>query len=111
VKASEVAFRAAEVMAEKGHCKHVLQDKQGRVCYVGALFAAITGSPELTNEWFDSPDRPCFRAVDGEVTDILLERGYDSGVYFNNDEAISGEDVILLLKEAGKRLEDAEADR
>lgn len=100
-----LAFRAAEIMAERGHCKDTLEDEEGRVCYVGALHAAIN---ELGTQ-----DSYC------EITEmsriILEERGYparshrpytaSAAIDYNNDPGTTGEDVIMLLKESGARLE------
>ena len=111
MKSSEAAFAAAKVMSEQGHCKNVLQDGEGKVCYVGALLIAIEGS--VNGMFADDSER--FQDVDGMVRTILFERDDNMtnylfpGVEFNNDISTTGEDVIQLLKEAGSRLQEADA--
>lgn len=109
MKLSEVAFKAAEIMSERGHCKRVLEDGDGRVCFNGALQAALTGNPR---GWGDRKSwllvQPVFFSVSITAADILRQRDYSySGdpVDYNNAEETTGEDVISLLKEAGHRLE------
>lgn len=107
MQASEAAFRAAEIISEKGHCKHRLEDEEGRVCYVGALLSAITETSSLERT-LTTAERPLFRIVDLEVSAILLLAGWENGtVAFNNDDHTTGEDVISLFKEAGSHLEEA----
>ena len=42
--AADIARKAAEIMSERGHCKNTPQDTKGRVCFIGALNLAATGS-------------------------------------------------------------------
>ena len=96
-EAAKIAYRAAEIIAERGHCKNTLFDTEGRVCYIEAISRAYR---ELSH---------CkgVTSVTLMTRKILAERGlaHVDGVYFNNDPHVTGEDVILLLKECGKRLE------
>jgi hypothetical protein len=93
---SETAYKAAEVISQRGHCKDLLEDEQGRVCFLGALNVAWTGSAR----GFDFP----YPVVDAAYR-ILLERNYEDGpVFYNNEDFTSAEDVILLLKQCGERL-------
>jgi hypothetical protein len=102
VDSSEIAYRAAEIMSERGHCKNALTDEEGRVCLIGALEAVTHGN---------SGDY--FRVLE-TANAILRERGEDSflspgnpflSIFYNNHPDTTGEDVILLLKAAGKELE------
>ena len=40
---SQIAFKAADYMAEHGNCKYALVDKAGRVCLEGAVRMAAFG--------------------------------------------------------------------
>jgi hypothetical protein len=101
VEASEVAYKAAEIMSSKGHCKNALEDGEGRVCFLGAVLLAQNGGMLRRYPWDDAVDRilDCAEAVLADRGTIL------SPVTFNNLSETSAEDVILLLKETGKRLE------
>jgi hypothetical protein len=102
VDPSGVAYRAAEIMSEQGHCKGMLRDLQGRVCFNGALLTA------LNRRWFDeySPEGLAYWAIRDTAVRLLREQGFTGDVVeFNNDPRTSGEDVICLLKAAGKELE------
>jgi len=47
MKTSDILNRAAEVMMERGHTKGKFVDDEGRVCLMGALNTARTGSPKI----------------------------------------------------------------
>lgn len=98
---SEVAYKAAEIMSSKGHCKNTLEDAQGRVCLLGAVMLAQNGAMLRRYPWDDAVDQilDCAEAVLADRGKIL------SPITFNNLSETSAEDVILLLKETGKRLE------
>ena len=119
MNAAEVARKAATIMSERGHCKNTLEDDKGRVCYIGAVLVAIGGTVNFCSH---PGGARLFDAVTKQSQKLLLERGYEievsyphiEGTYisrdpvaFNNDPAVTGEDVILLLKETAERLEDA----
>ena len=96
---AEVAYRAAEIISERVHCKSALQDDQGRVCFIGALNVAISGEA-------DHVLSAAGKIAYGTARDILREDGYLScPVMYNNDYRTTGEDVILLLKRTGERLD------
>ena len=108
---SQIAFKAADYMAEHGHCKGTLEDAEGRVCLEGAVRMALFGEMRLNlGSWsiFDNP------AADELWTYLysLIQQDYPGEslgpVTFNDDITKSGEDVILLLKRAGRELEELE---
>lgn len=105
MKTSEIAARAATWMAEHGHCKNRLLDNEGRVCLAGAVRMTGMSCSGSTQE----------NEILRVAGDILTERGYvppvsppwDSeylAVTYNNESTVTGEDVILLLKETAERL-------
>jgi hypothetical protein len=109
MKASEIAYRAAEIMSERGHCKNILEDPEGRVCYLGALNRAACGNiMSITSNDF----LLVLQAMKASAR-ILTEDGIRGPLYaeqlpvfWNNRKTTTGEDVILLLKETGRRLEE-----
>jgi hypothetical protein len=114
---ARLARDAAAYMAEHGHCKGVLWDDDGRVCFNGALMNAMKN--RLSADWDNW--RGAVRDVRIAAGTVLRERGYTQpacvlgperygdddflAIRFNNDETVTGEDVILLLKETTERLE------
>jgi hypothetical protein len=116
VRPSQIAYDAAAIIAERGHCKHMLQDAEGRCCFSGAVVTAMTEIPAgviwgAAFTWMPSSlsDEAyhCWRAVSDAADAIVRERGFTNGpIQYNNQERTSGEDVIQLLKEAGHRLEE-----
>jgi hypothetical protein len=124
---SQAAYRAAEIAAERGHCKFTEQDEEGHVCLAGAVNLAISGQPKLP---LTGPLRDQQFDILRAAGKALLARGYCEGmllyysgssyltepeckdgtpvpyaIYWNNLKDITGEDVVLLLKEAGTLLE------
>lgn len=102
---SEIARAAAEIMSERGHCKSVLEDEQGRVCLVGALLAA-TGEAELRRGWVWCTVTA--RRVVERIMHAVPGFGGDiwDAVRWNNEEDTTGEEVILLLKRTAGALEE-----
>ena len=103
MRPSEVAYRAADVIAERGHCKHNLQDERGRVCLNGAVNVAAYGDAFL-----ETPST--WRKIGGVIRDIMIAEGRDSDcgpVSWNDEPDVTGEDVILMLKKAAARLEES----
>jgi hypothetical protein len=114
VTPSELAYEAARLLSEHGHCKYELEDSQGRLCYAGAVFGALSGrrnaTPGVAEITADGGDHALFTIVSNVVSGILSERGWEDGgpIRYNNAPGTTGEDVILLLKEAGAVLEEKE---
>jgi hypothetical protein len=112
MKASEVAYKAAEIMSERGHCKWTLEDAEGRVCYGGAVRIALIGDARLGVR-LSAGDLSVLNEVFDTSGDILRDRGAGDestrwgAVWYNNADGTTGEDVILLLKETGRKLDDA----
>jgi hypothetical protein len=93
---AEIAYLAAEILSERGLAKFAFEDENGAVCFWGAISAADPAASWTGGE--------------GEISTtarhILQERGYDGDTMTWNDlPQTSKEDVILLLKETGHRLE------
>lgn len=112
---SEIAAKAAQYMSEHGHCRYMLADERGRVCFNGALMAAQGWT---TGKWADITDSMHERvtAIGQAATAILARNGvtYDrswpnagapyGAVGYNNAAQTTAEDVILLLKETAAEL-------
>ena len=63
---SQIAFKAADYMAEHGHCKYTLVDEAGRVCLEGAVRMAAYGRAfgrfDRSRRNGCLPSRPCRHA-------------------------------------------------
>lgn len=95
---ADVAYRAAEIIAERGLCKYKPQDEEGRVCLWMALTLAAGEDASLDKH-----------PVASMISEILIERDELPWVAYgfslwNDDRDTSQEDVILLLKETAERL-------
>jgi hypothetical protein len=110
---SEIAYKAAEILSERGLAKGWLI-KDRKVCNNGALLLAM-GALEC-RLFSDGPglilpqrDIPAWDKLQFTALAILAERGVlvRHVSEYNDRESTSAEDVILLLKETGKRLEEA----
>ena len=108
MKASQAAYKAAEIMSSRGHCKHALEDDDGRVCHQGALLLAYTGQRSLfSSPFLTMPQRHELGEINETGDQILLAQGYDGGVVnYNNQHDTTQEDVILLLKKTARKLEE-----
>lgn len=108
---SQAAYRAAEIIAERGHCKFNNQDADGRVCFIGALVVALCREEGRdTGIAWDQ-----FGNQIMETAQVVLEARFLAGelaictnpIFYNDSPAVTGEDVILLLKQTGQCLEEA----
>lgn len=108
---SQAAYRAAEIIAERGHCKFSNQDADGRVCFMGALVVALCREEGRdTGIAWDQFGNQITRTAKAvlEARFLAGERAICTNPIFYNDSlAVTGEDVILLLKQTGQRLEEA----
>lgn len=106
---SELAYEAARLLSEHGHCKYELEDSQGRLCYAGAVFRALSGRRDTMPGIAEIvADRALSTIVSNVASGILSERGWgDHGpIRYNNAPGTTGEDIILLLKQAAHLLEE-----
>jgi hypothetical protein len=107
-KLSELAYKAAEILAEHGHCKFRTQNVYGEHCLIGALYAAET---ELTEADYTKSLRVIERMSDHvreeglPMSDGPDEIGKSFAVRWNNAASTTGEDVILALKQTGHDFE------
>jgi len=116
MKASEIAYKAAEIMSERGHCKDRLEDKNGAVCHQGAVLLAFHSAVRLTPEgrtlfgWSLSDAEKAqldeINVTGARILEAMGDNNHLGVVSFNNNLRTSGEDVILLLKESGRILEE-----
>lgn len=111
-QASRIASRAAEIMSRAGHCKYSARNFLGQVCFRGAVWAA---------EGQRDGQGSSLNLIEDTAAGILAEQGRDSAwaavsagilkhafgipaVDYNNRTDVTGEDVILLLKQCAHRL-------
>jgi hypothetical protein len=112
--ASELAFKAAQVMSERGHCKNQVHDDQGRVCFVGALGAAAL---QVSQQGHRYPSAEYYKVIAAagnilrsreglaELPEDVIGGSAFKAIRYNNREDVTGEDVILLFKQCGEYLE------
>jgi hypothetical protein len=98
--------RAADLIAERGHCKEVYEDADGHLCLSGAIRAALLeklGAQGI----YSALLFPHVSYQDWEDILNAMDRvNEDSVVRFNDSPGTSAEDVILLLKRSAEILED-----
>lgn len=122
MKAPEIAYEAAGIAAARGHCKFTEEDAEGHVCLVGALNIAYCGTavrpgpfPDYCGSVFDAlrmaarilARRRGAPVLPWEDSDFLADAYGSSPITWNNQADITGEDVVLLLKETAAALEEA----
>jgi len=114
---AQYARKAAEIAAERGHCKYALEDDEGHVCLSGALYLAVCGDSRRV--WWPPPVRDDTRVtverlLAAAAQILAARRGAEfreetwfreSPIDWNNLPGTSGEDVVLLLKQAAELLE------
>src|SRR5208282_4300495 len=120
MKASEIAYKAAKIMSERGHCKDRLEDENGAVCHQGALLLAFHPRERLIPEgrtlygWDLTEEEKArldeINATGARILEAMGDNNHLGVVSFNNNLRTSGEDVILLLKESGRILEEEDAE-
>ena len=107
---AEIARKAAEIASERGHCKRIEEDREGHVCFIGAVNIALCGEairPEsvvLAQAAWDvmAAAQQVLRA-EGNGYGTLMDSTHP--IYWNNRESTTGEDVVLLLKKTAEALE------
>jgi hypothetical protein len=93
---AEALRKAANIMKKKGHAKHELEDKQGRVCLLGAINMALFGRPA---SFGDKRSDSLLSHVAAYLSRKLGKRVTDFGaVDWNNDRQRKGEEVIAALR-------------
>lgn len=99
-KAAEVARRAAEIIQERGQCKHRLETPDGQVCLWGSIYTAARelSAPldELEGKFF-----PLLR----EIVPNSVGSPWLPGVEFNDAPDTTERDVANLLLQVADRLE------
>jgi hypothetical protein len=109
---AQIAYKAAEIASQRGHCKNIEEDSEGRVCFVGALNLAMYGKP-YRDETFLGIHHPIVNILT-TAAEILRGRGavmrvsVSTPIDWNNRETTTGEDVVMLLKETAAALDEGE---
>lgn len=112
--ASQLAREAAALISARGLAKHTQHDGNGQVCWAGALSLARFGA--FGEQIVSDPDcaavaETCARILraSGEKYSppsfAIAPDSFARVVHYNNNPRTTGEDMILLLKEAGNDLE------
>jgi hypothetical protein len=98
MKPSELMYKSAEYLIEKGWCQNRLFGDNGEACLLGAMEAVEVREDQLPHWGYERT----------RINDVLAEiTGDPTGMLYpwNNAPERTAEDVILAFKEAGARLE------
>jgi hypothetical protein len=108
---AQIAYKAAEIASQRGHCKNIEEDEEGRVCFIGAVNLAMYGQPYRPGEIFINNDHP-ITTILLTAAEILRKRGVSESsgmsqpIFWNNRDSTTGEDVVMLLKETAVELDE-----
>lgn len=100
---NEFIDQTIDVIQERGWCQHTLENSAGNVCLFGALYAATARQYGLPN-LHAAAGR--FYALQKNALEMIgkairIEVGESLSIpYYNDNNAKSAEDVILILKKA-----------
>ena len=112
---AQVIRAAADVIRERGHCKHAMEDERGWVCATGAIAMVMTGNAWAWCMWEDpeSEANALTRALGQVVAEQYPDRlkpadlGYRI-VWFNNHGDTTQEDVLAVFEKTAAGLEETE---
>jgi hypothetical protein len=110
---SQIAYKAAEIMSQKGHCKGRIQDAEGRLCLYGALWMAAAGSVRAAQYYQpeNEEQRYTIKIISERVATLLRKENLcsspvDTEISWNDMPSTTMEDVVLILKRTGEEMED-----
>lgn len=113
--------KAIEVLAERGHAKHELEEDDGTVCALGALSCALTGSARgaVYTELASSSQPGPHHGYVVPLADVILEQFPDRVLEglashrptfqpavvanFNDHPLTTVDEVVLVLEKAAVR--------
>jgi hypothetical protein len=112
VKSSEILYKAADLITQRGLARYELIDAEGQVCHNGAIIAARVGEVSEAAMWRGTaygvqPD--ILRALRYSTTALQFRLATDippAPHEYSNASTTTAEDVILLLKEAAALAEE-----
>jgi len=85
-------LNAALVIEEKGHCKHMLQNGIGNVCFLGAIGVAVNG-----NAWVG------ISVKGAEAFDRMEAFLNQDPVDWNNHPETTAQDVIRAMRDCANQ--------
>jgi putative intracellular protease/amidase len=93
---ADVLDRAADVIAERGHCKGDYEGPDGSVCAIGALLVAIAGGPAdpLNARQFHT-----YMSARDWASDVVG----NAVARWNDAPERTADEVIAALREAARR--------
>lgn len=98
---SELLEKAHDVIVERGWCQNSFEDREGRVCALGALAAAVNDGQATFSPWVLAIGR---LDVHAKAKDLLFrEADFVPAPQYNDHPSTSKEDVLLLFKRAAER--------
>lgn len=98
-RAATLLRKAASIMKKRGHAKMVLEDSKGRVCLIGAINTALSGSPAC---WTRDGDRLLTSVETFLRRKFKQPRGGFNAITWNNDPSRDGDEVIAALRGAAR---------
>lgn len=90
----EVLWRAADLLAERGHCKKTVEDAYGRHCLYGAINIARRGSAYATGDYTTG-------RWDADARRLGFS-GFEKAVLWNNEPQRTAAEVIARLRAAAR---------
>ena len=91
-EANLLLLRAADLIEERGHAKHALEDSRGGLCILGALRMADAGTTDLT-----APRSKGYHKAREKVSDKI---GKGDLASWNNQPERTQQEVIDALRAA-----------
>jgi hypothetical protein len=104
---AQAARKAAEIIAERGLAREILQDEEGHVCHNGAIFMAVAGDARGSRASEEQVNL-VNQVISGSEEVLRRDGDVRYPFQFSDDPATSAEDVMLLLKKAAEVLEGKE---
>ena len=98
----QLLLDAADYMEKHGHCKHLLYNDEGEVCFLGALNAACYGSASACgiSNTYNIAARMMARHVNiAGYVNIAFIGVSDPAVVWNNDPNRAGAEVVAGMRE------------
>lgn len=102
----EILVKAAKEV-ERGWCQYALEDSDGNVCAVGAIYKAMTGDACLFGYEVWTPARTtayksCLKAITRVIGAPFDEVAHSRVVDFNNAEGRTQAEVVKVLRKAAR---------
>lgn len=100
----QLRLKAAEVLEQRGHTKHTLEDPTGAVCLIGAFNVALIGRSDHPWVNLDSDWRSQFHHIDAAIRSMgftisEFHSAKSNAIDWNNAPERTAAEVIARLRE------------